>query len=502
MKAATRASPTGGLSRTGNRDSGVASEAPSHLRIPASGWPRGQVYYYCPQCCAVHAVAAAAPAACPRCARQPLRDIFAEMAARLERAFAFFDATRSSRHPWLFVAAPGEAAPVLSVTSMALGAFGELRAMGFTPPRLPPWDADEEVLNAWTGAILEHRDPATNLLRVPDGDGAVGGAVASPERYVSSGFEWQLRNRVFMADRYRLPAGAQSNRDYLATVDQARRWLEETWAAHPPWTAGSWTSRAVETHLAWHEAPGGHQGSRQDTCAASPRPPAAAGSGASPHMGRTGTPGRSAASANREGFRPTGAGAGGQPRDAVIDFVQRWLEERQDRATGAWYAGVESPHDNVVNGIFKLFVTYERLGWEIPRQRAIVDFVLGGADRARGFSGQGCSVFDPMQVLYVLRCRGNDHRASEVDTATAASFLTFLDNWDESTGWFREGTWHGKHNLGIPLYMASLLLDHPYMRINTIYNWREGPIIERSPEGSVRVRPGIIHHTRGHPFTG
>ena len=31
-----------------------------------------------------------------------------------------------------------------------------------------------------------------------------------------------------MADRYRLPAGAQSNRDYLATVDQARRWLEET----------------------------------------------------------------------------------------------------------------------------------------------------------------------------------------------------------------------------------------------------------------------------------
>ena len=50
--------------------------------------------------------------------------------------------------------------------------------------------------------------------------------------------------------------------------------------------------------------------------------------------------------------------------------------------------------------------------------------------------------------------------------------------------------------------MASLLLDHPYMRINTIYNWRESPIIRRSPDGSVRVRSGIIHHTRGHPFTG
>ena len=78
------------------------------------------------------------------------------------------------------------------------------------------------MLAAWTEAILQHRDPATDLLRVPQGDGTIGGAVASPERYVASGFEWQLRNRVFMADRYRLPTGAQSNRDYLATVDAAR----------------------------------------------------------------------------------------------------------------------------------------------------------------------------------------------------------------------------------------------------------------------------------------
>ena len=420
------------------------SAAGCHLLLPASAWPRGQVYYFCPRCTAIHALSATAPATCPACAKHPLRDIFAEMAARLERAFGFFDATRGTRHPWLFTPAPGAPAPVLSISSMALGAFGELRALGFTPPRQPPWGSDQEVLEAWTGAILEHRDPVTNLLQVPQGDGTIGGAVASPERYVSSGFEWQLRNRVFMADLYRLPAGAQSNRDYLATADQARRWLEETWAAHPPWTAGSWTSRAVETHQALQ----------------------------------------------------------GTAQDAVIDFVQQWLEARQDRTTGAWYAGVESPHHNVVNGIFKLFVTYERLGWEIPRQRAIVDFVLGGSDRERGFAGQGCSVFDPMQVLYVLRCRGNDYRAAEVDAATAASFLTFLDNWDEASGWFREGTWHGKHNLAIPLYMASLLLDHPYMRINTIYNWRDGPIIERSPDGSLRVRPGIIHHTRGHPFTG
>ena len=444
-------------------------ESASHLVLPASAWPRGLVYCFCPRCAAVCAVAATAPATCPACARHPLRDIFAEMAVRLERAFGFFDATRSTRNPWLFTPAPGATAPVLSISSMALGAFGELRAMGFAPPPHPPWGPDEETLEAWSGAILEHRDPVTNLLRVAAGDGTIGGAVASPERYVSSGFEWQLRNRVFMADRYRLPTGAQSNRDYLATVAEARRWLEETWAARPPWTAGSWTSRAVETHLALKDA-------------------------AAP----VGEGGRTAAAT----VAGTPAGTSPPRQDAVIDFVQEWLEARQDRTTGAWYAGVESPHHNVVNGIFKLFVTYERLGWEIPRQRAIVDFVLGGSNRERGFAGQGCSVFDPMQVLYVLRCRGNDHRAAEVDAATAASFLTFLDNWNDATGWFREGTWHGKHNLAIPLYMASLLLDHPYMRINTIYNWREGPIIERFPAGSVRVRSGIIHHTRGHPFTG
>ena len=28
----------------------------SHLRLPASAWPRGQVYYFCPSCTAVHAL--------------------------------------------------------------------------------------------------------------------------------------------------------------------------------------------------------------------------------------------------------------------------------------------------------------------------------------------------------------------------------------------------------------------------------------------------------------
>ena len=180
----------------------------------------------------------------------------------------------------------------------------------------------------------------------------------------------------------------------------------------------------------------------------------------------------------------------------MIDFVQQWLEARQDHTTGAWYAGVESPHHNVVNGIFKLFVTYERLGWEIPRQRAIVDFVLGGSDRERGFAGQGCSVFDPMQVLYVLRCRGHEYRAAEVDAATAASFLTFLDNWDDAAGWFREGTWHGKHNLAIPLYMASLLLDHPLHAHQHHLQLARG---SHHPALNGRQRAGPARHHPPHP---
>ena len=370
------------------------------------------------------------------------------MSERLGRTFTYFDRTRSGEHPWLFVMEPGGAAPSLRASSMALGAYGELRAMGFAPPENGPWATDEEVLNAWTGAILDRLDPATHMLRVDPEDGAIGGEIASPERYVSSGFEWQLRNRVFMADVYRLPAGAQSNEDYLATTERALGWLEKTWRDWFPWRAGSWTSRAVETHMALR------------------------------------------------------AERGEEPEDEVIDCVHHWLEDRQDAATGAWYSDAECDHHNVVNGIFKLFVTYERLGWEIPRQREIIDFVLGGTDPAVGFAGAGCSVFDPMQVLYVLRGRGCAYRAAEADEAAARSFLTFLANWDEDQGWFLDRSWNGKHNLGIPLYMASLLLDHPYMKINTIYNWREGPIVRTSPDGSVRVRDGITYATSGHTFTG
>jgi len=416
----------------------------SHFDLPSSAWPRESIYYYCPTCRKVHGIRKSGPAACPVCGAEPLRDVFAEMADRLERTWGFFDETRSEAGSWLFRMQPGDTSPSLWASGgLALGAYAELRAMGFTPPSREPWGPDDEILACWTDAILGHLDPQSNLLRASAEDCSVGGAIASPERYVSYAFEWQLRNRIFMPEVYRLPVGAQANEDYLASVDKARVWLEETWDDNTPWTAGSWTTRVVETHMAI----------RKDRAL--------------------------------------------EPEDEVIDFVHRWLDDRQDAATGAWFTNtvqgtVECEHHGVVNGIFKLFVTYEPLGWEIPRQREIVDFVLNGTDPEVGFAGSGCSVFDPMQVLYVLRGRGCGHRTEETDEVTAKSFLTFLENWDEQRGWFVDRSWNGEHNLAIPLYMASLLLDHPYMKVNTVYNWREGPIIERAADG-VRVRAGITY---------
>ena len=106
-----------------------------------------------------------------------------------------------------------------------------------------------------------------------------------------------------------------------------------------------------------------------------------------------------------------------------------------------------------------MLVIYEQLNWPIHHQDRIVDFVLSGADPVKGFTGEGCSVFDPMMVLLVIRERGCEYRARDVEEKTAATFLTFLDNWDEAAGWYRGNNWNGKHNNGIPAYMARLLLD-------------------------------------------
>jgi hypothetical protein len=50
--------------------------------------------------------------------------------------------------------------------------------------------------------------------------------------------------------------------------------------------------------------------------------------------------------------------------------------------------------------------------------------------------------------------------------------------------------------------MAALLLDQPYMKISTIYNWRDAPIIERKKDGTVIVNQEVTYSKPGFPFRG
>ena len=70
--------------------------------------------------------------------------------------------------------------------------------------------------------INRYLDPKSGLLHIQPGEGATGGAIASRERYVSSGYRWQLRDRVFMAYHYQSLVGATANEDYFATAEKAR----------------------------------------------------------------------------------------------------------------------------------------------------------------------------------------------------------------------------------------------------------------------------------------
>ena len=87
-----------------------------------------------------------------------------------------------------------------------------------------------------------------------------------------------------------------------------------------------------------------------------------------------------------------------------------------------------------------------------------------------------------------------------IDRYTAMTFMTFLANWNEKLN-FYSGDWNGKHNNGVPLFMPHLMLDHPYMRASTVYNWRHCPTITRDKDGRVKVNK-VIYHTESCPFTG
>ena len=78
-----------------------------HIIMPAEQWPRSRVYYFCSNCRDVCGIPKANPADCPQCGRKGLKEIFSEIAERLEQSWSFFGATRMGKASWLFANEPG-----------------------------------------------------------------------------------------------------------------------------------------------------------------------------------------------------------------------------------------------------------------------------------------------------------------------------------------------------------------------------------------------------------
>jgi len=109
-------------------------------------------------------------------------------------------------------------------------------------------------------------------------------------------------------------------------------------------------------------------------------------------------------------------------------------------------------------------------------------------------------MFVRTSVVSMLILTAISYRGDQVDRYTAMTFMTFLSNWNEKLN-FYAGDWNGKHNNGVATFMPHLLLDQPYMRASTVYNWRYRPMIFRDKLGRVTVKK-VIYNTEGFPFSG
>jgi len=158
----------------------------AHIVIPADQWPRKSVYYFDPEVGKVFPLPKTAPPVSPLTGRVGCEDIFSEMAARLKRSWSFFDATRHIEGRWLFKMSAGDGGYSLwSTGAMALGFYGELRALGFEPPWI---DREAAVLDAWIGEIDKHIDPKTGLLNGPSH-----GAPRRDPGYISHSYDGRCR---------------------------------------------------------------------------------------------------------------------------------------------------------------------------------------------------------------------------------------------------------------------------------------------------------------------
>ena len=405
----------------------------AHIVIPAEQWPRKLVYYFDPEVRQVFPLEKTAAPISPFTGRVGCEDIFSEMAARLKRSWGFFEATRAEEGRWLFkMSATDKNYSLWSTGAMTLGYYGELRALGFTPPWI---ETEDIILDEWIGEVNKHLDPKTNLLKGPD----YGSAKKGDMGYLSHSYDWQLRNRVFMTDRYALPPGGLHGGDPLPTKEAAiKSFNSKPWAGNA-YAACNFMGKEMKSH--------------------------------------------------REILR-----AGGKDEnDEIIQVLHKMIDAQF--VDGHW--GVKGSPD----GNMKMLVSYSRLDWPIPNHKKLIDYTLSFATEKAGFAGRGCKSFNQMFSLTEARRQYPDgYRGDEIDKYTAMTFINFLNNWNENLN-FYSGDWNGKHNNGVPLYMPHLMLDLPIMRASTVYNWRITPVINRNKKGKIK-RNKVIYHTKGFKFHG
>ena len=183
--------------------------------------------------------------------------------------------------------------------------------------------------------------------------------------------------------------------------------------------------------------------------------------------------------------------AGKDENDQIIQMLHKMIDAKF--VDGHWGAK-GSPDGNM-----KMLVSYSRLDWPIPDHKKLIDYTLSFATEKAGFAGRGCRSFNQMFSLAEARRQFPDgYRGDEIDKYTAMTFITFLNNWNEKLN-FYAGDWNGKHNNGVPLFMLHLMLDQPYMRGGTVYNWQHCPMIERDKNGRVKVNE-VIYQTEGYLY--
>ena len=415
----------------------------AHTVIPADQWPRKLVYYFDPEAVAVFPLDRTAPPISPFTGRVGCEDVLSEMAARMKRSWSFFEDTRYEKGRWAFKFRPTSSDFSIWGQTMAMGYYGELRSFGFTPPWI---DQEKEVLDACINEVLEYRDEKDNKLKGP-----VEGLPGMQEGidkwgYVSFSFQWQLRNRVFLAGKYAAPPGAQISENFVRSKEAALELFNSLpWATRPYWAGNMIGEKAILN-------------GREKLLA-----------------------------------------AGKEFPNEVVDMLHKMIDAKFN-PDGYW-GGEETSHHGRTNGNMKTMTTYWPLRWEIPHPKKIIDFTLSGANETEGFMGSGCTAFNQMYVLSAIRSKYPElrsYRSEEIDQYTALTFLTFLSHWNEKTN-FLGVAWDAKHNNGVSLYMPHLLLDYPFMRGGTIYNWQHGPIIERDKNGRVKVNEAI-HQTEGYLF--